>query len=295
MKKQFPEIPLIELSENTGYTEGYNRALKKIDSTYYLLLNSDIEVSPNWIEPLLEVMQSDYKVAACQPKVLSYKNKAIFEYAGAAGGWMDTLGYPFCRGRLFDICEKDEEQYDELQEIAWASGAAMLIQSELFHGVGGFDSDYFAHQEEIDLCWRLRRAGYKIICQPKSTVYHLGGGTLQYESPFKTYLNFRNNLMTIFKNESREKLTWLIILRLMLDGVAGMVFLLKGKFSHTGAIIQAHWSFFPKLMYLRKRRKLFYRHIYKISIGEPNKNGIYKGSIVWNYFIKRKKTFKDLF
>ncbi|MDX1665582.1 MAG: bifunctional riboflavin kinase/FAD synthetase [Saprospiraceae bacterium] len=295
LKAEYPELPVIELPENYGYAGGYNRALSQIEAEYYLLLNSDVEVLPDWIDPLIEVFRSDASVAAAQPKVRSFTRKTFFEYAGAAGGWIDYLGYPFCRGRIFSVTERDMGQYDSTEEIFWASGAAFLIKSHLFHGIGGFDEDYFAHAEEIDLCWRLKRGGYKIMAVPDSVVYHLGGGTLEYNSPRKAYLNFRNTLYTIFKNEPVSKLLWLIPARLFLDGLAGLLFLMQGKFKHIFSIFRAHWTFFPSLPRTWKKRRAYEELIQKVSIHpEPNLRGQLQGSIVWRFYARGRKSFKQL-
>ncbi len=295
IEKEFPDIIWIDLKENHGFAQGYNLALQQVKSDYYVLLNSDVEVTPNWIAPIIELMERDRTVAACQPKILSFHQKSHFEYAGAAGGWLDRLGYPFCRGRIFQKVERDSGQYDTTQEIFWASGAAMFVRANLFHDIGGFDSDYFAHLEEIDLCWRLKRAGYKIMVRPKSVVYHVGGGTLSYENPQKTYLNFRNSLFTLVKNESIPKLIWLIPLRLALDGLAGIMFLTKGQFKNIMAIVKAHWHFFPKIIALLRQRKVVSEYIQKTSISKvPNQTAQLNGSIVWQYYIQRKRYFKNL-
>jgi GT2 family glycosyltransferase len=240
-------------------------------------------------------MEADPAIGVCQPKVLAFNDKKVFEHAGACGGMMDHWGYPFCRGRIFDTVEKDTGQYDQVEEIFWASGAAMFIRADLFHKLGGFDEDYYAHHEEIDLCWRIKRAGYKVMVQPKSVVYHLGGGTLDYQNPQKTYLNFRNSLFNIVKNEPPAKLYWLIPLRLILDGLAGFLFLLKGQFTNISAILKAHFSFYKSYSKYVKKRAFYDDLIEKNSISiQPNKQGVFKGSIIWNYYVLRKKYFKNL-
>ena len=295
LAQEFPEVGVIDLKTNYGFAEGYNRALHELEADYYVLLNSDVEVMPDWIKPIMELMERDHTVAACQPRILDFNKRSHFEYAGAAGGWIDRLGYPFCRGRLFQTLEEDRGQYHSTQEIFWASGAAMFIRAQLFHDIGGFDGDYFAHLEEIDLCWRLKRAGYKIMVRPKSVVYHVGGGTLAYENPRKTYLNFRNSLFTLLKNEDRNKLLWLLPLRLVLDGLAGVLFLTKGQFKNIGAIIKAHWHFFFEIRATLKKRKRLERLIQKTSIQTtPNEAGRYEGSIVWQYYIQRNIHFSKL-
>lgn len=295
LKQHYPDIQLIELAENFGFAEGYNRALAQVEADYFVLLNSDVEVTPNWIEPIVELMERDPSVAACQPKILSYHRKTHFEYAGAAGGWMDRINYPFCRGRIFDLVEKDEGQYDVTQEVFWASGAALFIRVKLYRDMQGFAGNFFAHQEEIDLCWRLKRAGYKIMVRPKSVIHHVGGATLTYSSPQKTYLNFRNSLFAIVRNERSNKLWSVIFLRLLLDGVAALAFLLKGRIKHIAAIFRAHWHFFPRILDLLKERRVIADQIERISIGRPNDlTGKYAGSIIWQYYIMGRKKFKQL-
>jgi riboflavin kinase/FMN adenylyltransferase len=295
LEEHYPQLRLIELPQNYGYAGGYNEALKQVQGVdYYVLLNSDIEVTPGWIEPIIQVMESDQTIAAAQPKILSFDNKDSFEYAGAAGGWLDTLGYPFCRGRVFGHTETDTGQYNSTQEVFWATGAALFIRSELFHRIGGFDADYFAHAEEIDLCWRLKRAGYKVIVRPQSVIYHVGGGTLSYNTPRKTYLNFRNTLYTIYKNETAEKLLWLLPLRLVLDGLAAGLFLSQGRIDHIRAIVQAHWSFFPQWRVLKQKRKEAARRVEASRILPENHQGRYTRSIAMDYYGRGKRHFKDL-
>lgn len=295
LEKHHPDIRRIDLRRNHGYAEGYNRALQQVVSDYYILLNSDVEVSPGWIDPIIQCLESDKTIAACQPKILDYRAPSYFEYAGASGGWIDALGYPFCRGRIFNYTEADDGQYDDNAEIFWATGAALFIRAELFHQIGGFDPDYFAHAEEIDLCWRLKRAGYKIKVVPASAVRHVGGGTLSYSSPNKTYLNFRNTLYTLFKNEERRRVWWVLIARLLLDGLAGMLFLSQSKFSHIWAIIRAHWAFFPRLPYLWKRRKHYQKLVSETAAGATsNTRGRYRGSIVWQYYGLGRRHFAEV-
>jgi riboflavin kinase/FMN adenylyltransferase len=295
LEEYYPKIRLIELPENYGYAGGYNEALKQVSGAEYLvLLNSDIEVSPSWIEPIIHLMEQDQSIAAAQPKVLSYHERHQFEYAGASGGFMDALGYPFCRGRIFAETEKDQGQYEQTREIFWASGAAMFMRAALFQKMGGFDADYFAHAEEIDLCWRLKLAGYKVVARPQSVVYHLGGGTLAYNTPRKTYLNFRNSLFTILKNEDGTKLLWLLPLRLVLDGLAAFLFLSQGRFEHVGAIFRAHWHFFPKIGQTLKKRKANRTLIEQNRFGPPSKGGIYQGSIAFDYYGRGKDKFSEL-
>lgn len=298
LEKFYPEIRLLISNINHGFAGGYNVALKGLASEnwkYYVLLNSDVEVGENWLEPLLARMEQDETVAACQPKILSFLQKSHFEYAGAAGGWLDALGYPFCRGRIFAINESDEGQYDTAQEIFWSTGAAMMVRAKLYHALDGFDADYFAHLEEIDLCWRLKRAGYKIMAEPKSVVFHVGGGTLAYNTPFKTYLNFRNSLYTLLKNEPTQRLWWLLPLRLLLDGVAGALFLTEGKFEHFRSIIRAHWTFFPNFKRTLQKKKAIQEKIENIRIGDSRVwEGRFRGNIVWRYYLLGTKRFRDL-
>ena len=258
LTQDFPAVKIIENKENLGFAGGYNKALNQIHAEYYVLLNSDIEVTEGWLSPIIKLMDSDKNIAACQPKLLDYTNKEKFEYAGASGGFIDNLGYPFCRGRIFDSLEEDKGQYNDAIEVFWATGACIFVRSDVFWEVGGFDEDFFAHQEEIDLCWRLKNKGYKIMVEPNSVVYHVGGGTLDAGSPFKTYLNFRNNLFMLFKNLPLPSLFMVIPMRLLLDGVAALTFLNKPKgIHHLFAIMKAHFTFYfaiPSL--IAKRQKI---------------------------------------
>lgn len=295
LETNYPEVRVLDLEENFGFAEGYNRALAQVEADYFVLLNSDVEVTPGWITPIVDLMEKDKEIAACQPKIRSYRQRDHFEYAGASGGWLDFMGYPFCRGRIFNTVEKDTGQYEEIEEIFWASGAAMFIRSRLFQQMGGFDGDYFAHAEEIDLCWRLKRAGYKIMVQPKSVVYHVGGGTLDYTTPYKTYLNFRNTLYTIQKNEPLSKLIWLIPLRLLLDGLAAALFFSQGKFPHIRSILRAHGHFYASFRKTWHKRKVYDEKIRRLSIqSEPNLKAQYRSSIVWKYYAFGKKYFYKL-
>jgi hypothetical protein len=292
--KEFPEVELIDLHENYGFARGYNVALTKVEADIYVILNSDVEVSPGWMAPVLDAMEKDPSIAVAQPKILAWKNKSRFEHAGASGGWMDGLAYPFCRGRIFNHVEEDTGQYDEAQECFWASGAAFFIRAPLFHQFKGFDGDYFAHNEEIDLCWRLKRAGHRICCIPQSVVYHLGGGTLDYENPRKAYLNFRNSLFSIVKNEPLNRMIWLIPVRLMLDGVAAGMFLTQGKTKAIMAILRAHLSFYRQFSLYWRKRKAIENLVEKHRIGAARHTGIFRGSIVFNHYLKRVKHFSDL-
>lgn len=254
LQTNFPSVKIIKNDKNYGFAGGYNEGLKKIDAEIYCLLNSDVEVTENWTQPILELFSSDENITAIQPKVLSYNQKTHFEFAGAAGGFIDNLGYPYCRGRVFDKLEVDKGQYDDETEIFWASGCAMFIRSKDFWNQNGFDERFFAHQEEIDLCWRLINSGKKIYYTGKSTVYHVGGGTLSKQSPQKTYLNFRNNLSMMLKNLPFPKLLWLIFIRLCLDGIAGIRFGLKDGFPHLWAVARAHFGFYGQASETWKRR-----------------------------------------
>ena len=288
LKENYPTIRTIIFDKNYGFTGGYNKALNQIEAKYYVLLNSDIEVTNNWLSPLIECLDSDDKIAACQPKIKSYAQKELFEYAGAAGGFIDKYGYPFCRGRILGTIEKDENQYDATTEIFWASGACMVVNSELYHKAGGLDDDFFAHMEEIDLCWRLQNMGYKIVYNPLSEVYHVGGGTLPNNNPFKLYLNFRNNLYLLYNNLPKGKVLPIMFARMCLDGLSALTFLIQFKFSSFNAVFKAHMHFYKNLKKNRSKRK----ELLKQAVSIPNT--IYKKSIVLSYFIKSKKIFSDL-
>lgn len=290
VKTTFPEVQMLLNKKNLGYAEGYNQVLKQIHSTYYVLLNSDVEVSQNWIEALLDTMEQNPKAAACQPKLLDYTHRELFEYAGACGGFIDALGYPFCRGRLFDHLENDDAQYNTNIEIFWASGACLFVRAEAFHRAGGLDGDFFAHMEEIDLCWRMKNLGYSILIEPKSVVFHLGGGTLEKQSTKKTYLNFRNNISTLFKNERASKLIYKIPLRLVLDGIAGLKFLLSGQLLHTFAVLRGHFHFYAWIPSLLRKRK----YIRAQAGFRYSRSGIYKGSIVFEHYALGRKRFSEL-
>lgn len=287
LTETYPQIRVIQLSENFGFAKGYNEALKQVESEYYVLLNSDVEVTRGWLDPMVRLLDADKTIAACQPKLLAYKNKTHFEYAGAAGGWIDQYGYPFAKGRIFDVCETDGGQYDQQAPIFWASGAAMFIRSSVYHEMKGFDDYFFAHQEEIDLCWRIQLAGYKIYSCPQSIVYHVGGGTLPHGNSRKTFLNFRNNHIMLFKNLSGFKRWWNTFFRLFLDGISAWKGLLTGDGGYFIAILRAHLAFVKWL--------LFYRHrsVFPQKRG-GYLQGFYKGNIVWQYFIKKKKVFSEI-
>lgn len=284
LKNIYPQIRLILMDKNYGFAEGYNRALKLVEAEYYIILNSDIEVTPNWIEPLIDLLEKNTEIAACMPKLRSYFDRDSFEYAGAAGGFIDKLGYPFCKGRVFESIEKDFGQYDGTYPVFWATGACMVIKSKIFHELGGFDPYFFAHQEEIDLCWRLQNHGYKIYCTTKSVAYHLGGGTLPKSNPHKTFLNFRNNMVLLYKNLPRRKWWSIILIRLILDGVAALKFATGNNPGEFWAVFKAHMSFY--------RYMLQKKHSLKTSF-EPLQM-IHKKSIVFEYYLLKKKKFSDL-
>ncbi len=290
LKRNFPNVQLIQNPTNTGYAGGYNEALKQIDAEYYILLNNDVEVKANWIQPLVELMDSDSKIGACQPKLLDQKNQNMFEYAGASGGYMDAYGYPFCRGRIFETVEEDKGQYNDVKQVFWASGACLMVRSKLFWQLGGFDSAYFAHMEEIDLCWRMQNLGYKIYVNPTSQVYHVGGGTLQKQNTHKTFLNFRNSLITLIKDHPSKGLLFKIWVRMNLDGIAGAKFFFTLQPQHTLAIIRAHFAFYFSIGKTLKKRK----QLKTLEGYEPRFENIYNKSIVYTYFIKGKKKFNEL-
>ena len=294
IKDWHPGVRINKLTKNYGFAGGYNLGLKQVNTPYTVILNSDVKVTENWIDPLIKILDNNPHIACIQPKIKSLETPSHFEYAGAAGGYLDKWGYPFCRGRIFDAVEKDEGQYNDEREIFWASGAAMIIRTNLFKKLGGFDESFFAHMEEIDLCWRIKRAGYKIMYSPKATVYHLGGGTLAYESSQKVFLNFRNNLALLIKNEKGSKLLWEFPLRLILDGIAGLKFLFGGNISSCLSIIKAHFATYGNLFQLLKKRRELKRKLTDLSIGKENNAGRYKGSIVFQYFLFGKKKFSEL-
>lgn len=286
---EFPSVPLIKLEKNWGFAEGYNRALQNVDADYFLLLNSDVEVTDGWINPLLSTMEADRTIAACQPKLLDYKRKTHFEYAGASGGFIDRYGYPYCRGRIFDTVEEDRGQYNEPCDIFWATGAALMIRAEDFRSVGGLDGTFFAHMEEIDLCWRLRSRGRRIVCVPESVVYHVGGATLNYSNPRKTFLNFRNNLLMLYKNLPQRELASVMRVRCVLDYVAALKFLLTGCIGDFKAVINARREFKRiKSEYAAKRDENLAATLTEYI---PERS---RFSILWRYYACRCKHFAKL-
>jgi len=284
LKTKFPSVNIIQNDGNYGFAKGYNVALQQVEEDYYALVNSDVEVTEGWLSPILTVFDKELNVSIIQPKILDYKNKEYFEYAGAAGGFIDQYGYPFCRGRIFDTIEKDNGQYDDETEIFWASGACFFIRKEIYRKLNGFDCEFFAHQEEIDLCWRAFNMGYKAKYTSKSVIYHIGGATLKESNPKKTFLNFRNSLLMLTKNLPKNKLPSIIFVRLLLDGLAGIQFLFKGKFNHFWVIIKAHFHYYHLINKTLKKRK-----------APQSENYYYIKSIVYKYFVKNGTIFEKLF
>lgn len=289
LQQNFPSVKIIDLKKNYGFAEGYNRALEQVEADYFVLLNSDVKVTGNWIETCLKKFESDPDIAAIQPRILSYNNPDHFEYAGAAGGFIDKFGYPFCRGRILNNIEKNEGQYDKSSPIFWASGASMFVRADAFRKAGGLDSDFWAHMEEIDLCWRFKSIGYKVVYEPASTVYHLGGGTLSYNSPSKVYLNFRNNLFMLFKNLPSKQFKRIFLARMVLDAVAAFKFLADAHFRNFGAVFKAHISFYQNLGKLRKKRRMIQK---RITVEKHSE--IYNKSLMWKFFIQKRRKFSDL-
>jgi len=284
----YPHIYIIQNNENEGFAKGYNTALKQIVADYYLLLNSDVEVTPGFIEPMVNLLENDNTIGACQPKILDWNKRTHFEYAGAAGGWIDSLGYPFCKGRIFDHLEEDIGQFDHPEAIFWASGASLFIRSNLFHALGGFDESFFAHMEEIDLCWRLHLHGYQVFVCPTSVVYHVGGGTLPKGNQRKVFLNFRNNLIMLYKNLPWHELFWKIPFRFLLDAISAWKNLMAGQLPYFRAVAKAHFAFLIWILAHKKSKPA--RNMQKRTIF-----GMYKGCIVWEHFVLKKKSFKEIF
>lgn len=289
IEENYPQIQIVQNGYNYGYAGGYNQALKHVEADYYVLLNNDVEVGENWILPVIKAMEANETIAAAQPKMLQYTNRDLFEYAGAAGGHIDKFGYVFCRGRLFEKCEQDQGQYQNIEEVFWATGACLFIKSKLFHEAEGFDANFFAHMEEVDLCWRLQLMGYKIISVPESYVYHLGGGTLSKQSNKKTYLNFRNSLIMMLKNLPSNQVWWLIPFRHMLDLLSSGFFLFNGYPKHSWAIHKAHYHFAKHFFkWLKLRRKV------QQKITNNSMKGIYNKSVVWKHFVEQKQFYSEL-
>jgi len=284
VRAHHPEVRIIETGGNYGYAGGYNRALEHVSEPYAVLLNSDVEVTPDWLIPLLHRMDSDASIAACQPKLLDFNDRGRFEYAGASGGFIDPWGYPFCRGRMFDTLEVDNGQYNDARPVFWATGACMVVRMSAFRAVGGLDADFFAHMEEIDLCWRLQRAGHSIWVEPSSVVYHVGGGTLHKSNPRKTFLNFRNGLELLLKNLSSNRILPVLFWRMTLDGVAACRFLLSGATSDFWAVLKAHFAFYGRMPSTWRKRGGAY----------PKLRGVSSHSVVVDYFLRGRKRFSDL-
>jgi GT2 family glycosyltransferase len=286
LERDFPTVHRIQLEKNFGFCGGYNRALAQVTAEYYVLLNSDVQVTNGWLDPMVRLLDSDSKVAAVQPKILSYRNRNLFEYAGAAGGFIDSLGYPFCRGRIFETVEEDTHQYDDERSIFWATGACFIIRASVYKNFKGLDEDLFAHMEEIDLCWKIQRTGSKVMYTGASTVYHLGAGTLGYDSPKKVYLNFRNGLILIYKHLDGSEVYYKLALRIILDWAAAGLFLLKGKIKHASQVIKAHFHFFGSMGKSRLKRREIQQKYPSYS-----KESIYKGVIVFDYYLKGMKKY----
>jgi len=287
--EHFPAVKTVQVRINRGFAHGYHEGLKQIQAKYYVLLSADFEVTHGWFPPLLHAMQRYPGLAACQPKIRYWRDREYFEYAGAGGGFKDKWGYLFCRGRIFGDLEKDQGQYDDEIEVFWASGGCFMVRADLYHKLGGLDTDFYAHMEEVDLCWRLKNAGYRIGYVGQSTVYHVGGSVISYGSPQKLYYNFRNSLILLLKNEKAIRLLWLFPLRLVLDGIAGLQLLAGGKFRSMLIIVKAHFHFYGHLRRWLRHRKEAQQHV-----AHRNEVGIYPKSIIWQYFALRKKTFGKL-
>ncbi|MEK6780325.1 MAG: glycosyltransferase family 2 protein [Bacteroidota bacterium] len=286
---EFPQVELIQISSNLGFCGGYNYALSKIEADYFVLLNSDVEVTERWIEPVISLFENDPLIAAAQPKILSYTNKQNFEYAGAGGGFIDALGYPFCRGRIFNAIETDNHQYNDTLPIFWATGACLFLRAESFKKIGGFDEDYFAHMEEIDCCWKINRAGLCVFYQGASTVYHVGGGTLSSRNPQKTYLNFRNGLSLIFKHLRIRQLVWKLPFRILLDWVAAAKFMFEGSAADCRAVLRAHIHFLLSLKKEVSKRKHLASQIPNYQV-----ENTYKGLIIFDFYLRKARKFGEL-
>lgn len=291
LQENFPEIRIIKLDKNYGFAGGYNKAFEQIEAEYFILLNSDVKVSENWIEPVIELMDNDEKIAACQPKILSYYEPEKFEYAGAAGGFIDKFGFPFCRGRIFQSLETDNGQYDDIAEIFWATGACLFVKADIYKSIGGLDEDFFAHMEEIDFCWRLKNAGFKIFYCPDSKIYHIGGGTLPKKSHRKNYLNIRNNTIMLYKNLPKKLLIYTFFVRIILDIIASLKFLFDCGFPSFIGVYKAHYDFYKNIKKHRIKRNTNLLSSNKKNMS-PSK--IYNKNIVIEYFLKNKRKFSDL-
>jgi hypothetical protein len=289
LRNEFPEVQILDLKQNFGFASGYNIALSQIEADYFVVLNSDVEVTAGWLNSPVQLMENDATIAAVQPKILSYNQKTHFEYAGAAGGFIDRFGYPFCRGRIFNEVEADNGQYNNVQDIFWATGACMFVRAKSFSHVGGFDADFWAHMEEIDLCWRLKNRGQRIVFTPESTVYHVGGGTLSYDNPQKLYLNFRNNLWLLYKNLPSDKLFGTLFLRMVLDGIAAFKLLAEFNLNGIRSVLKAHLHFYKSLPALHRKRKLT-----QLEKGKDLPKEMLQKSIVFQFYIRKRKTFNEI-
>ncbi|MDX9883254.1 MAG: glycosyltransferase family 2 protein [Prolixibacteraceae bacterium] len=289
LSEKFSEVEILDLKQNHGFAKGYNEALRQIGADYYVILNSDVELSEGWLQPVIKLLDHDETIGAVQPKILSHRDKNKFEYAGAAGGFIDRYGFPFCRGRILNVTENDEGQYDQSIDIFWGSGACLVIRAELFHRAGGFDAGFWAHMEEIDLCWRIKNMGHRVVFCPESRVYHLGGGSLPYNSPRKLYLNFRNNLSLLYKNLPAGKLFGTLFVRMVFDASAAFRLLLEGNVRGFLSVIQAHLSFYRNLPSLQQKRNLQNRFLTPKMHPE-----MFRKSIILNFYMKGKKRFCEL-
>ena len=287
VRNNFPSVKIIQLEKNFGFAAGYNEAIKQIDAEFIVLINQDVAVTENWLTPLVRVMENDPLVGAVQPRIRAYVKPTHFEYAGAAGGWIDRYGYTFCRGRIFDEVEEDKNQYSSAEEIFWASGACMIVRKKVYEELGGLDTDFFAHMEEIDLCWRMKNAGYKIMYCPDSVVYHLGGGSLPQGNPYKTYLNYRNNLIMLAKNLPANQRRSIILARVLLDGLSAIRSLLRGYPKDVSAIWKAHGDFRKGLKKWKEKRKGDEKDFTSLT-------GVYQHAVVWKFFFRGKRTFGEL-
>lgn len=289
LRDAFPEVKILEFDQNYGFAMGYYMALEQIRATYYVLLNSDVKVTPGWLDPLAGAMEANPLLGACMPKLLSFEQHDYFEYAGAAGGYIDRFGYPFCRGRILSALERDSGQYNDTRSIFWASGACMFVRAVAYEKAGGLDGEFFAHMEEIDLCWRMHRVGYSVSVIPASTVYHLGGGTLPNNTPRKLYLNYRNNLFLLFKNLPVYQLIPVMFIRMLLDGFSAMIYLLNGSSAFFLSVVRAHLAFYRRIpLLIRLRQQL------KGKIRTGKITDIYPGSIVFDFFVRRRRHFDQL-
>ncbi len=288
VQENFPAVQLIQHSQNWGFCVGYNQALQQIKADYYVLLNSDVEVTAGWVKPIIDLMENHANIAACQPKIKSYHNPAFFEYAGAGGGLLDRFGYPFCRGRLFKSIEEDQGQYNDAVPVFWASGACLFVRSAAYHQMNGLEPAFFAHMEEIDLCWRLQNQGYQIWYCGQSEVFHVGGGTLPASNPRKTFLNFRNGLALLYKNFSGKNFFTTLFTRLVLDWIAAIKFISDGQPADGLAVFKAHRAIWQNRKYWQQKRAE------QMLVQKSALIGLYAGSIVWDYFIRQKRSYRDL-